>query len=140
MGQLHSGGAGLFMDEPNDSAQRLDMFISPNAKILRTDPRLGKNSRRLRHNQPRATDRAAPEMNEMPVVSVTVAARVLAHRRHEYPIGKLYVSNPERIKQSGHQLSDITRHKSLVTQLPRRSLVQSRAVAQRLLDEDGPPM
>ena len=56
-----------------------------------------------------------PEMNEMPVVSVSVVARILAHRRDEHPIGKRQISNRERIKQAGHgQLSVIV----LSCQLP----------------------
>jgi len=29
-------------------------------------------------------------------------ARILTHRRDEHPIGKLQISNRERIKQAGH--------------------------------------
>jgi hypothetical protein len=36
-------------------------------------------------------------MNEMPVVRESVAARILAHRRDEHPIGKRQISNRERI-------------------------------------------
>src|SRR2546426_5942553 len=63
------------------------------------------------------------KMNEMPIVSVSVVARVLAHRRDEHPIGKLYFSNRERIKQASHgqrsvvsgRSSMVTCHSSLVT-------------------------
>ena len=102
MGQLHSGYASLFMNKTNDSAQHLDVLVVPDAKILGTDATLGKNGRCLGQHQSGATHRAAPEMNEMPVVSVSVPARILAHRRDEHPIGKLQISNRERIKQASH--------------------------------------
>src|SRR5439155_23128579 len=102
MGQLHSGYAALFMNETNDSAQHLDVLVAPDAKILGTDSSFGKNGRCLSQHQSSATNRAAPEMNEMPVVRESVAARILTHRRDEHPIRKRQISNRERIKQAGH--------------------------------------
>src|SRR5205823_14324565 len=102
MGQLHSGYASLFMNKTNDSAQHLDVLVAPDAEILRTDAPLGKNGRCLGQDQSGATHRATPEMNEMPVVSVSVAARILTHRSDEHPIRKRQISNRERIKQAGH--------------------------------------
>ena len=95
------------------------------------------------------------KMNEMPIVSVSVVARVLAHRRDEHPIGKLYFSNRERIKQASHgqrsvvsgRNSMVTCHSSLVT-APRdhrivelgheRALIWSGVISERLrlLDDD----
>ena len=72
MGQLHSGYAPLFMNETDDSTQHLDVPVGPDAEILRADASLGKNGRCLSHDQPGATDRATAEMNEMPVVRVSV--------------------------------------------------------------------
>ncbi len=115
------------MNKTNDSAQHLDVLVVPDAKILGTDATLGKNGRCLGQDQSGATHRAAPEMNEMPVVSVSVPARILAHRRDEHPISKCQISNRERIKQASHgQWSHITRSSSPVTRLPRRSLVRRR--------------
>ena len=88
MRQLHSGDAPLFMNEADDSTQHLDVPVRPDAEVLRTDASLGKNGRCLSQYQSGATDRAAAEMNEMPVVSVAVVARILTHRRDEHPIGK----------------------------------------------------
>src|SRR4029077_16111456 len=117
MGQLHSGDAPLFMNEADDSSQHLDVPVCPDAEVLRTDASLGKNGRCLSKYQSGATGGATPEMNEMPVVSVSVVARVLTHRRDEYPIGKFYFSNRERIKQAGHG-------QRLVTRTERMSKVQ----------------
>src|SRR6266404_2922388 len=100
--QLHSGYASLFMNETDDSTQHFDVPVRPDAEVLWADSRLGKNCRRFSQYQPGATDGATAKMNKMPVVSVPVVARVLAHRRDEHPIGKLQVSNRERIKQASH--------------------------------------
>src|SRR5213594_2916942 len=90
------------MDKINDSTQHLDVLVVPDAEILRTDASLGKNGRCLSQDQSGATHRATPEMNEMPVVRESVVARILTHWRDEHPIGKLQISNRERIKQAGH--------------------------------------
>ena len=53
-------------------------------------------------HQSRATDRAAAEMHEMPVVSQSVSARVLAHGRDKDAVGKFDIANRERIEQVRH--------------------------------------
>src|SRR5439155_21873830 len=108
--------ASLFMNKTNDSAQHLDVLVAPDAEVLGTDASLGKNGGCLSQDQSGATYRTAAEMNEMPVVSVSVAARILAHRRDEHPIRKLQISDDERIKQAGHgQWSHISCSSSPVT-------------------------
>src|SRR4029077_10241976 len=102
MGQLHSGYASLFMNETDDSTQHLDMPVGPDAEVVRTDPSFRKNGRCLGQDQAVAADGATAEMNEMPVVRVSVLARILAHRRDEHPVGKRQISNRERIKQGSH--------------------------------------
>src|SRR5205814_1239582 len=47
MGQLHSSDAPLFMNEPDDSTQHLDVPVVPNAEVLRTDPSLRQNRSQL---------------------------------------------------------------------------------------------
>ena len=74
MGQLHSGYASLFMNKTNDSAQHLYVLVGPDAEVLGTDAPLRENGRCFRQDQSGATYRTAAEMNEMPVVSVSVAA------------------------------------------------------------------
>src|SRR2546430_13765342 len=102
MSQLHSGDAPLFMNEADDSTQHLDMPVVPDAEVLRTDPSLRQNRRRLGKYESGAANRATAEMNQMPVGSVSVLARVLTHRRDEHPIGKIQISNRESIKQARH--------------------------------------
>src|SRR6185369_2928902 len=100
--QLHSGDAALVVNETNDTPQRLDMSVAPDAKILRTDAALRQDRGRFGHHQSRAADRATAEMDEMPVVSQTVAARVLTHRRDKDAVGELQIANRERIEQVSH--------------------------------------
>jgi hypothetical protein len=109
VGQLHSGYASLFMNKTNDSIQHLDVLVVPDAEILGTDASLGKNGGCLSQNEAGATHRATPEMNEMPIVGVSIVTRVLTHRRDEHPIGKRQISNRERIKQAGHGHRSVTR-------------------------------
>src|SRR5205807_6581634 len=102
MGQLHSGNAPLLMNEPDDSTQHLDVPVAPDAEVLRTDPSLGEDRCCLGKHESGAANRATAEMNQMPVISVSVLTRILAHGRDKYPIGKIQVSNRESIKQAGH--------------------------------------
>ena len=96
------------MNETDDSTQHFDVLVVPDAEILGTDASLGKNGGCLGQNEAGATNRAAPEMNEMPVVRESVAARILTHRRDEHPIRKRQISNRERIKQAGHGQLSVT--------------------------------
>jgi hypothetical protein len=105
MGQLHSGDASLFVNETDDPTQHFDVLVVPDTEVLRTDASLRKNGRCLSQDQSGTTYRTAAEMNEMPVVSVSIVALILTHRRDEHPISKFYFSNRERIKQASHLLS-----------------------------------
>jgi len=109
MGQLHAGDATLVVNETNDTTQRLDMSVAPDAKILRTDAALRQDRGRFGHHQSSATDRATAKMDEMPVVRQTVAARVLTHRRDKDSVSELQITNGERIEQVSHTNS-VDRH------------------------------
>jgi BioD-like phosphotransacetylase family protein len=89
MGELHSSDAPLFMNEPDDSTQHLDVPVIPDAEILRTDPSLGEDRCCLSKYQSSAADCATSEMNQVPVSSVSILARILTHRRDEHPIDKV---------------------------------------------------
>jgi DEAD/DEAH box helicase len=47
MRQLHPSYAALLMNKPDDSSQRLNVIIHPDAQVLRANPALGKNCRRF---------------------------------------------------------------------------------------------
>jgi len=116
------------MNKTDDSAQHLDVLVAPDAEVLGTDASFGKNGGCLSQHQSSATHRTAAEMNEVPVVRVTIVARILTHRRDEHPIGKRQISNRERIKQAGHgQRSEVTGQKSQVT--GQRSVIRTRRMS-----------
>ena len=100
--QLDAGDAAVFVDEPDDPRQRLDVVVGPDAEVLRADAALGGHRRGFRHHQAGAAHRAAAEMHEMPVVGEPVDARVLAHRRHEDAIGEGHGADRQRIEQVWH--------------------------------------
>src|SRR6266478_4066387 len=104
MRQLHAGDTALLVNETDDPRQRFNVPITPDAKILRTDPALGKDGRCLGKHQSSAAHCSAAEMDEMPIIGVPIAAGVLAHRRDEHPIRKLEIANPERIKKVRHKI------------------------------------
>jgi hypothetical protein len=103
MRQLRSSDAPLLMNKADDSCQRLNVIVLPDAYVLWTDPALGKDCSCFRKHQPRTAHRAPAEMHEMPVISVSVGAGVLAHRRHKCAVRKPNISNRERIKQMSHR-------------------------------------
>jgi hypothetical protein len=103
MRQLHAGDTALLMNETDDPSQRLNVSVTPDTKVLRTDAALGKNGRCLSQHQSSAAHCPAAQMDEMPIIGVAIAAGVLAHRRNEHAIRKLEISNRERIKKVSHK-------------------------------------
>src|SRR6267142_2639745 len=104
MRQLHPSHAALLMNKPDDSSQRINVIIHPDAQVLRTDPALGKNGSCFGKYQPCTAYCPAAQMHEMPVARVSVSARVLAHRRNKYTVRKRNIPNRERIKQVSHRV------------------------------------
>src|SRR6267378_3190915 len=104
MRQLHPSHAALLMNKPDDSSQRINVIIHPDAQVLRTDPALGKNGSCFGKYQPCTAYCPAAQMHEMPVARVSVSIRVLAHRRNKYTVRKRNIPNRERIKQVSHRV------------------------------------
>src|SRR6266478_1127474 len=73
MRQLHTGDTALLVNETDDSSQRFNVPVTPDTKILWTDAALGKNGRCLSKHECRATHCPAAQVDEMPVVGVTIA-------------------------------------------------------------------
>ncbi len=86
MRQLHPSHTALLMNKPDDSSQRLDVIVHPDAQVVGTDSALGKNCSCFCKHQSGTAHRAAAQMHEMPVVRVSVRAGVLAHRRNKYAV------------------------------------------------------
>src|SRR5260370_3848507 len=104
MRQLHPSHAALRLNKPQDSRQRFNVMIHPDAQVLRTDPALGKNGSCFGKDQSCTSYCPAAQMHEMPVARVSVRAGVLAHRRNKYAVCKRNIPNRERIKQVSHRL------------------------------------
>ncbi|MNL68153.1 hypothetical protein D3C87_1928340 [compost metagenome] len=68
MGQLNTGYGALRRDETSDALQRLDLFIAPQAKVLRGDAPIGRDRRGFGKHQPGPADRAAAEVDQVPVI------------------------------------------------------------------------
>jgi hypothetical protein len=80
------------------------MFVFPDAEVLRTDAAFRKNGRCFRQHESRAADCATSKMDKVPIVGVTIDARILAHRRDKRTVAELEVANPERIKKMWHEV------------------------------------
>jgi hypothetical protein len=87
------------MDKPDDSSQRVNVIVHPDAQVLGTDPALGKNCGCFGKHQASPAYCPAAQMHKMPVVCVLVSAGVLAHWRNKYAVGKRSIPNAERTKQ-----------------------------------------
>jgi hypothetical protein len=84
--ELHSGDSSLLTNKTRNPRERLDLFIFPDAKILRADPPLWRYSGSFRENDSCSTHGTAPKMYEMPIRRKTVDGRILAHRRNNYSV------------------------------------------------------
>src|SRR2546426_4359909 len=134
--QLHAGDTALRINEPDDSGQRLNVIVAPDAKILRADPTLWKIGGGLGKHQPSPAHCPAAQMDEMPVVRVSVNTGILAHRRDEHTVRKRETTNRERIKQVSHRSYTVAsnhqgRHRISLTSKGRRPCVSTTAASAR---------
>ncbi len=102
MRELNAGAGALRIDETRDSLERLEMPFVPGAEILRRNPALGRDRGSLGEHQRRAANRPRGEMGEMPIVRVTVNARILAHRRNTDPVGEVNIAHAKLAEQVRH--------------------------------------
>src|ERR1700756_3599035 len=80
------------------------MFVFPDAEVMRTDAGFQKNGRCFRQHESRPADCATSEMDKVPIVGVTIDARILTHRRDKHTVAELEVANGERIKKMWHEV------------------------------------
>lgn len=92
--ELNRGDSSMFLDETEDAREHLDMFIFPQTEILWTDPAFRDHGRCLSHDECGAADRAASEMNEVPIIREAIRARVLTHRRNADAISQFNTAEP----------------------------------------------
>ena len=79
MGNLNAGNGPHAGEEAGDSCQRFDVLVVPEAEIARGDAPLGSDGGRLGEDQTGAADRPAAEVDEVPVVGISVPGKILAH-------------------------------------------------------------
>ena len=68
MGELNAGDRALPFDEARDPLEGFEVFVAPDAKVLRGDPPFGRDCRCFGENQAGAADRARGQMGEMRIV------------------------------------------------------------------------
>ena len=107
MRQLYSCPAALIVDEAHDACQGLNVIILPDAQILRTDASVRQNCSGLSEEQTSAANCAAAKVDKMPVIRISITARILAHGRHRNAVRKRHATNREGIEQMGHDLSSM---------------------------------
>src|SRR6266536_3317610 len=62
------------------------------------------NGRCFRQHESRPADCATSKMDKVPIVGVTIDARILTHRRDKHTVAELEVANGERIKKMWHEV------------------------------------
>src|SRR5271156_3733354 len=87
------------------------MLFAPNAEILRRDPPLRRDRRGLGEHEPGAADRARGQMREMPVVGMTVYARIFAHRGNADAVGELHAPYFQFAEEMRHRSESSLAHR-----------------------------
>ena len=91
--ELHRRHRALRFDETRDARQHLDVLVFPDAEILRRDTSARFDGRGFREYDPRAADRAASEVHQMPVRCKAIVGRILTHGRHDDAIAQRNIAN-----------------------------------------------
>jgi hypothetical protein len=97
--ELHAGDAALLMNKTSDAGQFIDVFVLPDAEILRADAAFRQNGRSLRQNESSTAHSTTAEVNEMPIIGEAVFAGVFAHGRDEDPVGESEIAQLKRVEQ-----------------------------------------
>ena len=86
MSNLNSWYSSLFFNKRRDLGQFVDMLVLPDSQIGGCDSPSGFHRGRLRYHEARATDSATSEVDQVPIASEPIMARVFAHRRDGYAV------------------------------------------------------
>jgi len=101
--ELHAGNGAVCFDEAEDARERFHVLVAVDTKVHRTDAAIRRHRRCFRENEARTSDRAAPQVDEMPVVRESVDARVLAHRRDDDPVSERDAPDRGGAEERRHQ-------------------------------------
>ena len=100
--ELDPGNGATRIDEPRDPRPRFRLGVVPDARVPGRDPAVAHDRGRLGEDECRAADRAAPEVDEVPVVRHPLLGGVLAHRRDHDPVPQRHGALRER-REEGHR-------------------------------------
>lgn len=90
----------LAVDEVGDSAQRSDLGVLPQARVLGGDAAAGLNGGGFDKDEARAVERQLAEMHQVVVGQVAVVGAVLAHGRHDDAVVQLDGAHAQRREES----------------------------------------
>ena len=83
MSELNPRDGALLGNEPHNGGPTLGLRVQPDSAVTGCDSASRLHSAGLRHHEPRASDRTASEVDQMPGGGMSLARRVLAHRRDD---------------------------------------------------------
>src|SRR5215472_9569615 len=99
MCQLNSSERALAVYKLRNAREDFNVIVFPDAQVLRTDAPFGNNGGRFSEDQGGTANGAGAEMDEVPIVSKTICARILAHGRNYDAVPQNNVANLQAIEQ-----------------------------------------
>lgn len=99
VGELHPRAVALRVHEVDDAAQRRDVAVAPEARVLGRDAPVGEHGGGLDDDEGGAARRQRAEVREVPVGEVAAVGRVLAHGRHDEAVGQRHAADRERLEE-----------------------------------------
>lgn len=100
VGNLNGSLDALAVDEVGDSAQRSDLGVLPQARVLRGDAAAGLNGGGFDEDEARAVEGQLAEVHQVEVGQVAVVGAVLAHGRHDDAVVQLDGAHAQRREDS----------------------------------------
>ena len=101
MAKLHRRHRTLRLDETRKSLHRFNMRIGPKPKIAMGNATLAHHACDFGENQPKATNREATKLHQMPIIRQTFDRRILAKWWHHHAIWYRHTANGERREKQG---------------------------------------
>src|ERR1019366_5630602 len=93
----------LRVEEVHNLSERGDVLVLPDADVVRGDAAFGQDGSGFGEDEASASDGAAAQVDEMPIVGEAVMARVLTHRRDGDAVGERQGTEGDRREQMRHE-------------------------------------
>lgn len=100
VGNLNGSLDALAVDEVGDPAQRGDLGILPQTRVLRGNSAAGLNGSGFNDDEARAVQRQLAEVHQVIVGQVAIVGAVLAHGRHDDAVVQLDGAHAQRLEES----------------------------------------